>query len=250
MDTRSRLSRDVLPEPLSHGGAQLEELAQIIASTPEWAEVKKAMQQSWDCDRDGEKLVAVGRSKLSEVNLGGASMLAEVPSQYAELFTPEVRDAVETMLDLYMLRSAAHEIEHGSPLPAIPLAGGHVGVETIEEDGVSLSVVHAYVTPFGDPEEIAARFLQQCYQVMPAESFAKRPEAPRDSEWWRRHQLGESFREIAVSDQRSGLAPEARANPKDYVDEVNRATDKVRRAVRRFRQRWTQKVDSMSKEEA
>lgn len=237
---------DGLPPGLGINGSQLEEVARMLTSLPQWQSVKSALQEEYDRSRDQARVMAAGIARLREVGLGGETFLDGIPPEYARLLAPEQRAKLCEALEQYMLASAMHDIINGEPLPIIPIAGGDVRVETHVSDGIEQRVVTAYATVLGDPLRIAAEFVEKCRHVFP-ESFATYPNGQRDAEWWSRHRREDQYRDIALSDPRSGLSPEAVARPDEYPDEVNRATDLVRRAVRRFEKRWTDKVDTMSK---
>jgi len=241
----------VLPDegPLSNPGPQLYEMAQLLSATPEWREVLSAMESAYQCDPDSESVIAAGLVKLREVGLGGEPLTDMMPSHYRAMVGEAELAAVIEGIEYFLVASAASEIGTGKPLPLPAFAGGYVKPEIVEQGGMTIAAVTAYVTELGDPEEIAARFLVTCYRTFGAETFAKRPMSARDAEWWNRHRQDASYRGIALSDPRSGLAPEVAANPDEYTDEVNDATDVVRRAVRRFEKRWTQRLDSVSKED-
>lgn len=223
-------------------------MAQMIASTAEWQSVKDAMVEAYNAGGDQQQIVDAGLSRLREVGLGGESVLASIPPKHRQMMSDEDAANVVAALDQYMIASVAQDIVTGSPLPIAAFAGDNVSVEHVDHDGVSMAVVHAYATSMGNPEDTAARFIATCYQNFEPETFAHRPNGGRDAEWWRRHRQGEGYREIALADERSGVTPEARVDPKTYADEVRRGTDRVRRAVIRFAKRWTQKIDSVSKE--
>lgn len=246
--TRSRPPDTPLEGPFANPSAALGDIGQVIAASPEWQTVKDAMVEAFNLHGDPKRVMEAGIAKLREVGLDGETMLGSIPPQYRKLMSDDDLADAAAALDAYMIGSAANDIVTGSPLPLPSMAGGQVSVEQIDHDGIVMPVVHAYVTPMGDPEDIAARFVAACYQNFDPETFAKREMGGRDAEWWRRHRQGETYRQIALSDERSGIPPEARAYPQHYKPEVTRGTDRVRRAVIRFHKRWTQKVDSVSKE--
>ncbi len=223
------------------------ELAQIIAATPEWQQAKEALRAVLRPDMKQEEALAVCNRALAEVGLGSEAMLADIPEAYAPLLTPEVRASITRGLDLYMFASVLSDLEGSGPLPLISIARGSVRIEEYESDGAVFQVVHAMATPLDNPEQIIAEFAEACYRTFDSSAFSHRTTNARDAEWWRRHEQGETYRKIALRDSRSGLAPEARIAPAEYADEVLRATDRVRRAVRRFRSRWTRNADLMSK---
>jgi len=149
-------------------------------------------------------------------------------------------------VELYMIASAANDIVSGEPLPLMAIAGGAVKVERVSKDGMEFPVVHAYVTPVGDPVQKAEEFLSTCYRTFGPETFARHGQGARDAEWFARTLNGETCEQIALSDPRSGLQPECRVTPDDYPEDVRKATGKVIKACQRFRERWTRFADSMS----
>jgi len=233
--------------PLGPISGPLQEIAQMMRATDEWQAVRQAMIDAYERTGEQEAVVTAGRQALSQVGWDGTSILSYLPAPYDELVPEDQRAKAAEVVDLYMIGSVAQEIVTGEPLPLLPLAGGNVRVEWLEVDETRYPVVHAYVTPLGDPEQIAELLLDQCYRVFDSDTFAKHTVGARDAEWWTRWKRGQQFRDIALDDKRSGLAPEALATPDQYPDEIAKATDTVRRAVKRFDKRWTQKLDSLSK---
>ena len=223
------------------------EIAQIMAATPEWQRAKEELRAVLRPDMKQEDALAVCSRALAEVGLGSEVMLAKIPETYAPLLTPEVRASFAQLLDLYMFASVLSDLEGSGPLPLVSIARGGVRVEEHKSGDAVLKVVHAMVTPFDNPEQIIAEFAEACYRTYDSSAFSHRTTNVRDAEWWRRHEQDETYRTIALHDSRSGLAPEARIAPAEYADEVLRATDRVRRAVRRFTSRWTRNADLMSK---
>jgi hypothetical protein len=192
--------------------------------------------------------VAISKVALAEAGLGADAVLDGMPEEYRRALSPEDAESLRQMVDLYMTASLLTDLQTGAPLPVMSLARGFVKVAETEVEGTSYPVVHAMATPLDDPDLIIAEFAETCYRTFPGPVFARYVENVRDAEWWRRHKSGEPYRHIAMDDSRSGLAPEAKLEPKEYADEVRRATDRVRRAVKRFSARWTRKADALSKE--
>lgn len=235
--------------PLGPISGSLEELGHVMRATDEWQVVRQAMIDAYERSANPEAVVTAGREALVQVGWGGGSVLEAIPEPYRSLIPDDQIEPMTEAFDHYMIASIATEIVTGQPLPLMPLAGGRVQVEWLEDEETRFPVIHAYVTPLGDPEQIAEQLLDECYRAFGPDTFAKRTVGARDAEWWTRWKRGEEYRAIAIDDERSGLAPEVLAGPDQYPGEIAKATDTVRRAVKRFDKRWTQKLNSMSKEE-
>lgn len=228
---------------------QMQELAQLLSATDEWQHVRQVMVDAYERTGDQNAVIDAARAALTDTDFGGRAVVAAIPEPYRSAMSQSDIDKAIQGIDGYMIASIATEVLSGQPLPVMPLAGNDVRVEWVEQEGLRFPIIHAFVTPLGDPVATAERFLDLCFRTFDAETFAKRTAGARDAEWWTRHNRGDGYRDIALSDERSGLALEARADPNEYADEIVRATDTVRRAVKRFNKRWTQKVESLSKEE-
>ena len=224
------------------------ELAQIMASGPEWQQAKEELRPQLRPDMSQDEVVAAGIAALANAGIGSEAIIAGIPDSYRAQLSPEVQEQMGRAFDLYMTASLVKDLIDGTPLPVMSIARGMVRVEAHEVDGAVFNVVHAMATPLDDPELMIAEFAEACYRTFPGPVFGRFIENVRDAEWWRKHKEGEPYRGIALDDPRSGLAPEAKLEPQEYADEVRRATDRVRRAVKRFSARWTAKADALSKE--
>lgn len=231
------------------GHGVLEELAQAVSAIPGWQKTVAALRSAERAGATQEQLLTIARDGLAELGFTAEGLRRAIPPEHAARVSDSEIAHMGEAFEALMLSTIFEEGVTGQPraLPASVAGGVSVSVESTP-DGHEIPVVQAFATPFRDPEEVIAEFADACYRTFDAEAFAHRAKSARDAEWWKRYVCGESFRAIALSDPRSGLAPEAANDETEYADEIARATDRVRRAVRRIRRRWTPILDSVSKE--
>jgi len=214
------------------------EITEHIKATPEWARACRVAREAEATGQTQAWLVEhVTEALRTELDLDEVIAASGIP-----LHEPE-RTAARLYLALHLTAAVVADCQ-GIQRPLFPMIAGGVQVLTHTDDDFSVPMVIAIATPLTSGT-ICADFEQMCDRTF-ARTIGNHPEAVRDSSWFRRHQAGERWTEIALSDRRSGIAPEAVVNPKEYPDEVRKAADVVRHAAHRYQQRWTEVADSLS----
>jgi hypothetical protein len=222
------------------------ELTELVKDTPAWRAAQAVVREmnatgqshEWAAERVAELLKEDGLD-LDELLDGIAAQGITLPD--------DARAAFRQYFALHMLAAVVADLE-GQEFPMLPMLTG--GVQTVihKEDEFELPVVIAIATPLTSGT-ITEDFQRVCDRTF-AHYLGEHENALRDAEWFRRYQaLGAkrgSYREIALSDPRSGILPEAMAEPENYPEEVRKAAHTVGRAVRRYRDKWTQVLDSVS----
>lgn len=227
---------------------ELRELGNVFMSQGLPKEVLAELKTAHESGASLEELVELSRKRLSATGDDGATFLEAIPEEVRGMIPPEQLEAVEKIVDLSYLKTLA-DADSGEHAPAmfqqlVDTFG--IRVQEEEVDGVPVKFVMAIIYPFINPEAQIARLIETCYQVYPPELFKRSRNSERDSMWYRRNREGESYREIALSDTRSGITPEAQANPDEYADEVETAESRVAKAVQRFHSGWTKKLGMVS----
>lgn len=155
----------------------------------------------------------------------------------------DARRAVRRYFTYQLAASVVAETE-GAKRPLLPMMAGGVQVTFQEVEGLKVPTVIAVASPL-TPGSTVRDFEAACDRVF-GSMVSDNPDAVRNAEWYRRHEAGERWVDIALSDRRSGISPEAMANPKDYPEDKRRAADVVRRGAQRYEKKWTEVVDRLS----
>jgi hypothetical protein len=181
---------------------------------------------------------------LEEIECTGYDVVAAIEEGRGERLDAEQFQQIVEHYDHFFWNSLRHDAETGRPLPFPSELFGGAWVEDVETADDTVRVVRA-IASAADPQAAVAEFEAVCRRAFP-ESF-KEPRKPlRDAEWTERRAQREPYRSIAIDDPRSGLPPEARANPEEYPEDVETAIETVKQAVKRYRKRGTKIADSMS----
>lgn len=192
-----------------------------------------------------EQLLENCLAELAREGITPEAIIGSIPPELRRMLPAEAPEVLPRLLTLTLAAMVAASAENKTALLPFDMTS-HCFVTS--ESGVPL--VWGIASPL-DPQRAIEQFAVKCYQTFPAESFSHSRNAARNAEWFMRHkQDHDSYREIALSDPRAGLAPEVRVSPSEYPEEVQRATDRVAKAVQRFCRGWTKKAAMMSKEEA
>ena len=227
---------------------ELKELGNAFVAQPQSRDALAAMKKARAEGASKEEMLAISREHLTALGMDGKWLLEQLPEEMRDPMTPQDQADVVAFFDgsiANMLMKADGTGETPALLGDIVEMGGIV-VDKMEIMGQTVEVVRATIFPFINPEKQIARLIETCYRVYPQEAFARPKNGLRDSKWYRRHLEGETYRQIALSDPRSGITPEAIVNPGEYRDEIERGTRLVAKAVQRFHKRWTQKPDPVS----
>jgi len=230
------------------GYEELRELGNMFVAQPESRELAAALRHAHENGAGPDELLAILREHSSALGGGGEAVLEQIPEALRMALPAEAQEAVRTVVDASYGLALAQGEESGDAPALLESLIEQCGVVVHERevDGEVVKIVQSTIFPFINPEKQIARLIETCYQVYPPEVFARPRNALRDSEWFRRHTEGATCREIALSDERSGVSPEARVNPDEYGDEIARGEARVVKAIERFRERWTKKSESVS----
>ncbi len=222
------------------------ELTELAKGTPAWSAAQAVVREMNATGQSHEWAAERIAELFKEDGLDLDEPLDGIEAQGIE-FPDGMRAAYRKYLALHLLAAVVADLE-GVEFPILPFLTG--GVQTImHSDGeMTYPIVVAIASPLTSGT-ITEDFQRVCDRTF-STYLGENPNALRDAEWFRRYQaLGEkrgSYRKIALSDPRSGIPPEAVANPEEYPKDVRTAAGTVGRAVRRYRQKWTQVLDSMS----
>ena len=227
---------------------ELQELGDIFVAQPESKAARDAMEEVFEQGGDVHAMLAASREHLAAMGVDAESFLSTLPPELLASASPEQVDALKLFYEASFAGAIAQADESGEAPALLEQVVEMSGIVVHEQeiDGETVKVVQATIFPFINPEKQIARLIETCYQVYPPEAFSRPKNALRDSQWFRRSTEGETCREIALTDERSGLAPEAAADPAEYKTEVATAENTVYKAVERFKERWTQKLTPVS----
>lgn len=231
---------------------ELREIGAVFASRPESMAARKAMKAAYQRGAGVDEMLAIMREQLGDTAPTVDDLLSAMPEAMRNAITPEAGQALHTAFELSMAQALATYEETGEApaLGADAIEQFSIHVDYQEIDGVQVPFIQAVIYPFIDPEAQIARLLKTCYETFPPEAFARPRNGVRDAEWFSRYRQGETCRQIALTDERSGIAPEAMVTPDEYPEEVLRAESRVKKAVARFRDRWTKKLGFVSPDSA